>query len=188
MYKCYVKRGLDIGVAFMALVLLAPLFLFCGVLIKTFDPGPVYFMSTRVGKDGEAFLFFKFRSMPVDTVLLASDKLGEVQLSWVGKFLRRTNLDELPQLWNVLIGDMSLVGPRPSLLTQFELIEKRRSLGALSCRPGLTGLAQVNSFDGMTIDQKSQLDGYYAKNISALNDFKIFLRTTQYLITPPPVY
>ncbi|XDZ63109.1 sugar transferase [Alphaproteobacteria bacterium LSUCC0396] len=188
MYSCCLKRGLDIAFGLFALMISLPLFLIIGFLIKNLDGGPIFFVSMRVGKDGRVFSFYKFRSMPVNTAVVASDKLGEVSLSWLGSFLRRTNLDELPQFWNILIGDMSLVGPRPSLVTQVELIEKRRSVGALKCRPGLTGLAQVNSFDGMSIDEKSEFDGIYAKNISAWNDLKIVLSTFKYLSKPPPVY
>ena len=188
MYACCLKRGLDIVIALIALIFLLPLFLILGFLIKTVDPGPVLFVSKRVGKDTRVFSFYKFRSMPVNTAVVPSDKLSEVHLTWLGNFLRRSNLDELPQLWNILIGDMSLIGPRPCLVTQFDLIEKRLFLGALECRPGLTGLAQVNSFNGMTVDEKSQLDSFYSKNISAWNDLKIFLKTFQYLLKPPPVY
>lgn len=188
MYASYLKRWFDIFFAFGAIILLVPLLLILGFLIKIVDRGPILFVSMRVGKDAKPFLFYKFRSMPVNTALVTSDKLSEIKLTWVGSFLRRTNLDELPQLWNILIGDMSLVGPRPSLLTQFDLIEKRRSIGVLNCRPGLTGLAQVNSFDGMSIDKKLQLDALYSNNISAWNDLKIFLKTFQYLFRPPPIY
>lgn len=188
MYACCLKRGLDIAIALIALILSLPLFLILGFLIKNVDPGPVFFISMRVGKDARVFSFYKFRSMPVKTAVVPSNELGEVHLTWLGSFLRRSNLDELPQLWNILIGDMSLVGPRPCLITQVDLIEKRRLLGALGCRPGLTGLAQVNSFNGMSIDEKSKLDSFYTKNISAWNDFKIFLKTFQYLLKPPPVY
>ena len=188
MYTCCLKRGLDVAVAFAALVILFPLFLAVAVFISAFDRGPVLFVSKRVGMGGRPFSFYKFRSMPVNTPVVASDKLGELPLNRLGSFLRRSNMDELPQLWNILIGDMSLVGPRPSLVTQVELIDRRRSMGALKCRPGLTGLAQVNSYDGMSIDAKSELDAMYAKNISAWNDLKIFLKTFQYLLKPPPVY
>ena len=188
MYTCCLKRGLDVSIALMALVLLFPLFLAVAGFIKVADRGPVLFVSKRVGMGGRPFSFYKFRSMPVNTPVVSSDKLGEVPLNRLGIFLRRSNLDELPQLWNILVGDMSLVGPRPSLVTQVELIDKRHSMGALKCRPGLTGLAQVNSYDGMSVDAKTELDAIYAKNISAWNDLKIFLKTFQYLLKPPPVY
>jgi len=188
MYSCCLKRGLDAAIALFALITLLPLFLAIAVCIKAVDRGPVLFVSKRVGMEGRSFSFYKFRSMPVNTAVVASDKLGEIPLTWLGRFLRRSNLDELPQIWNILIGNMSLVGPRPSLVTQVELIDRRHSMGALKCRPGLTGLAQVNSYDGMSVDAKSELDAVYAKNISAWNDLKIFFKTFQYLLKSPPVY
>jgi O-antigen biosynthesis protein WbqP len=126
--------------------------------------------------------------MPADTGDVPSDKLGELEISSFGKFIRRTNLDELPQLFNILKGDMSLVGPRPSLPSQHELFALRRRNGALVCRPGLTGLAQVNSFDGMSVEQKACFDGRYAERITLLGDISIVLRTFSYLRKPPPVY
>lgn len=188
MYSCCLKRGLDAAIALFALILLLPLFLAIVVCIKGVDRGPILFVSKRVGMQGRPFSLYKFRSMPVNTPLVPSDKLGEVPLNRLGSFLRRSSLDELPQLWNILIGDMSLIGPRPSLVTQVELIDRRSSMGALKCRPGLTGLAQVNSYDGMCVDAKSEFDAVYAKNISAWNDLRIFLKTFQYLLKSPPVY
>ena len=102
--------------------------------------------------------------------------------------IRRTNLDELPQLFNILKGDMSIVGPRPPIPSQQELTELRKANGAIACRPGLTGLAQVSSFDGMTVPQKAAFDGEYAKRISFVGDITIILRTFVYLLKPPPVY
>jgi len=126
--------------------------------------------------------------MPPSTKVVASDKLGEIKITWFGRFIRRLNLDELPQLWNILKGDMSIIGPRPSLVSQKELIGLRRKNGALDCRPGLTGLAQVNSFDGMSFIVKANFDAQYAAKITFLGDLKIFLQTFLYLAKPPPVY
>ncbi|ALH82292.1 capsular biosynthesis protein [Sphingopyxis macrogoltabida] len=188
MYSRFGKRALDILVSASAILVLTPLLVAVALAIKFTDPGPAIFRQRRAGRDGEPFMFYKFRSMPVDTRNLPSDKLGDVQLTPVGSFIRRTNLDELPQLFNILRGEMSLIGPRPSLCTQEELIAARGANGALRLRPGLTGWAQVNSFDFMTIDQKAALDGDYAARISARLDFKILLRTFAYLRKPPPVY
>ena len=188
MYRRGLKRAFDIAFAVAALAILAPLLLAVAVAIKISDPGPVLFRQRRVGAQGRMFDFYKFRSMPVDTADLPSDRLGEVRLSRVGRLIRRTNIDELPQLWNVLKGDMSLVGPRPPIASQTELIALRRANGALDCRPGLTGWAQVNAFDGMSVPQKAALDGEYAAGVSLLKDVSIILRTFGYLLKPPPRY
>ena len=126
--------------------------------------------------------------MPVGTGDVPSDRLGELRLSGIGRFIRRTNLDELPQLWSVLIGDMSLVGPRPPIPQQGELIEMRRESGALACRPGLTGWAQVNSYDGMPGAKKAAYDAEYARDLSFMGDMRILLRTFGYLRRTPPKY
>jgi O-antigen biosynthesis protein WbqP len=188
MYKLLGKRILDIIIVFVAVVLLFPLMFIVVLLIKIVDPGPIIFKHNRVGINGELFSFFKFRSMPVNTGDLASDEIGQVKLTWVGKMIRRTNIDELPQLLNILKGDMSIVGPRPPIGSQEELLKVRKDNGSLGVRPGLTGLAQVNSFDGMTVLQKAAFDGEYVKEITFSNDVKIILNTVLYLFKPPPVY
>ena len=188
MYQAFFKRLLDICVALSILVFVSPVFVLIALAIKLTDPGPIIFISIRTGRYGKSFHFYKFRSMPVSTALVASDQLGLIQLNWLGRFLRRSNLDELPQFWNILIGDMSLIGPRPSLKSQNDLIKLRLASGVLECRPGLTGLAQVNSYDGMSIEQKVGFDAKYAKSITLLSDMKIILKTFRYLTKPPPVY
>lgn len=187
-YNKFGKRLLDILIVFGAVVCLSPLMIITAILIKLFDPGPIIFKQQRIGRNGESFSFYKFRSMPVNTGDLASDQLGEVKLTWIGKVIRRTNIDELPQLLNILKGDMSIVGPRPPIGNQSELIAIRGENGALAMRPGLTGLAQVNSFDGMTVPQKAAFDGQYVKEVSLFTDVKIILNTVTYLFKPPPVY
>ncbi len=188
MYKRWGKRLFDLFFAGLAVLALSPLLLLVVVLIKLFDPGPVIFRQKRVGRNGACFTFLKFRSMPVNTGDIPSDQVGTVKIGPIGKFIRRTNIDELPQLFNILKGDMSIVGPRPPLEKQAELISLRRQNGALSCRPGLTGLAQVRSYDGMLVTQKATFDGEYAHSISLWNDVKIILQTFLYLLKPPPVY
>jgi O-antigen biosynthesis protein WbqP len=188
MYRNGVKRALDIGLSLVSGVILSPVLLLIAIAIKLADPGPVIFRQQRIGAGGRTFAFYKFRSMPVDTGDIPSDRLGEVRLSWIGRLIRRTNLDELPQLWNVLKGDMSLVGPRPPIPSQAELIALRRENGALALRPGLTGWAQVNSYDGMSVAAKAALDGDYARTLSPLKDVQIILRTFLYLLRPPPKY
>lgn len=188
MYKLFGKRLLDIFIVLVAVICLSPLMIVVALLIKIVDPGPIIFKQRRVGKNGESFSFFKFRSMPVNTGDLASDEVGHIKITWVGKMIRRTNIDELPQLLNIIKGDMSIVGPRPPIPSQEELLQLRKENYSLLVRPGLTGLAQVNSFDGMTVAQKAKFDGEYVKNITFLNDVKIILNTVLYLFKPPPVY
>lgn len=187
-YVDWGKRLLDIVVALFAFTVLAPLLLIIAIIIKIYDPGPVIFRQPRVGRDGKTFVFYKFRSMPVGTRNLPSNQIGEVRLTWVGRFLRRSNIDELPQLFNVLRGDMSIVGPRPPIPTQTDLIEMRRANGALAMRPGLTGLAQVSAYSGMPTEEKANLDGCYSQDVSLPTDAKIIIRTIAYLTKPPPVY
>lgn len=188
MYRRWLKRLLDVAVATVSLVLLSPVLGLIAVVIKVTDPGPVIFVQQRVGQGGRLFRFFKFRSMPCGTPELTSDRIKELKLSWIGRFIRRTNVDELPQLANVLMGDMSLVGPRPPIASQHDLIELRRASGALDCRPGLTGLAQVNSFDNMSVEEKARFDVEYASRVSLLFDLGIMIRTVSYLLKPPPKY
>jgi O-antigen biosynthesis protein WbqP len=182
------KRVLDVVLAGSALILLSPLLVLVVLAIKVSDKGPVIFVQTRIGKDSLPFEFFKFRSMPVQTGDIPSDQLGSIKLSTVGKIIRRTNIDELPQLFNILSGDMSVVGPRPPIPAQKELLGLRRESGALACRPGLTGLAQVNSYDGMSVAEKARYDEIYSRKITFWGDFSIILRTLVYLFKKPPVY
>lgn len=188
MYQRVFKRGMDVLAAGAALIALSPLMLAVAAAVRLGDPGPIIFRQRRVGADGRTFEFYKFRSMPVNTGDRPSDQLGEVRLTWIGRTIRRTNLDELPQLWNIVKGDMSLVGPRPPLPTQDDLIALRRANGALACRPGLTGWAQVNSFDGMSVAEKARMDGEYARQVSLARDLAIVARTFGYLLKPPPTY
>lgn len=188
MYVRYLKRFMDIAAATIGLIVLSPLLLFIAVLIIVGDPGPVIFVQKRVGKDGKTFDFYKFRSMPINTPEMSSDAISQIKISPVGRFIRRTNIDELPQLVNIVLGDMSIVGPRPPIPSQTELIELRRTSGAATCRPGLTGLAQVSSFDGMSVAEKSSFDSKYAQSVSFLLDISIIARTFLYVLRPPPKY
>ncbi|MCP4974596.1 MAG: sugar transferase [Maribacter sp.] len=188
MYQVIGKRLLDIIIVLSAVIILFPLMLVVAIFIKIFDPGPVFFKQLRTGRNGKEFWFYKFRSMPLNTGNLPSDQIGQMKLTWIGRLIRRTNIDELPQLFNIFKGDMSVVGPRPPVPGQKELIQLRNQNGAIKVRPGLTGLAQINSFDGMSIEEKANNDADYSAEISLINDVKIIFSTFSYLLKPPPVY
>jgi len=188
MYEASFKRLFDFVLALLALLLLSPLMLLAALAIGLEDGFPVLFRQMRVGRDGAAFRIFKFRSMPVATPSVASADARALKVTSVGAFLRRTNIDELPQLFNVINGTMSLVGPRPGLASQAELMELRRTRGVQRLRPGLTGLAQVNSYDGMTDAEKVDWEARYGARVSFVGDVTIMLRTVGYLLRRPPVY
>jgi O-antigen biosynthesis protein WbqP len=188
MYQRMFKRIFDLLIATFALLVLSPLMLLTAAAIMLEDGPPALFRQERVGRDHLAFIIFKFRSMPIATPSLPSAAAGALRVTRVGTFIRRSNIDELPQLLNVLRGEMSIVGPRPGLKSQVELMEMRRAHGVDRLRPGLTGLAQVNSFDGMTDQQKVEWEARYAREVSLLADLVILLRTFTYLLKRPPVY
>jgi len=156
--------------------------------IRLEDGAPALFRQTRVGRKGRPFTLLKFRSMPTGTGNHPSAQAGGLAVTRVGRIIRRTNLDELPQLFCILVGTMSLIGPRPALASQAELLDLRRANGAMEVKPGLTGLAQVCSYDGMPELEKVAFDGRYARTISFLGDAVIVLRTFVYLCHRPPVY
>jgi O-antigen biosynthesis protein WbqP len=187
-YQSVAKRAIDIAVSGVALVALSPVLALIALIIYLEDRHTPLFKQARVGRDGETFRVLKFRTMPIDTPDLPSVGSGALSITRVGRVLRRSNLDELPQLINIFRGDMSLVGPRPALPVQRELIELRTESGAIRCRPGLTGLAQINSYDGMPEDVKARFDAEYAGGVRLSNDLRIILRTFIYLTRPPPVY
>ena len=174
------KRVIDIVISGLAIVVLSPVLLLIAIAIKLDSKGPVLFKQKRVGKNKSHFMIYKFRSMYVDapsdmpTHLL---KDPTAMITKVGGFLRKTSLDELPQLFNIFKGEMAIVGPRPALWNQYDLIEERDKYGANNIRPGLTGWAQINGRDELEIDEKSKLDGYYVKNMSFGLDVKCFFGT-----------
>ncbi len=188
MISYFGKRFLDISISLIALFLISPVFIVITICIFLFDNGPIFFIQKRVGRRNKIFNFIKFRSMPVGTKNTSSDKLSEVKLSKIGKIIRRTNTDELPQLVNILKGEMSLVGPRPCLPSQKELIRLRIENRSINCRPGLTGWAQINSYENMSIKKKAFYDFEYSSKISFLLDLRIILNTFIYLFSPPPKY
>jgi O-antigen biosynthesis protein WbqP len=182
------KRLFDLLVSGLVILLFFPFWLIIGMLIKLHDGGPVIFRQKRIGKNGKDFDFMKFRSMPVNTPNVVSTQTSVLKVTPIGRFIRRTNLDEIPQFINVLKGDMSIIGPRPSLPSQTSLIEMRRQNGAINLRPGLTGWAQVNAYDYMPEEEKARLDGEYFEKFGILIDLRIVLGTIKYFTKKPPVY
>ncbi len=174
------KRALDFVLALEGTVCLSWLLLGLAVAIKLDSPGPVLFKQKRVGIHKSHFWIYKFRTMRADTPhdmpthLLADP---DQYITRVGRFLRRTSLDELPQLWNILKGDMAVIGPRPALWNQYDLLAERDKYGANDVRPGLTGLAQIHGRDELEIPEKARLDGEYVANITFVGDMKCFFRT-----------
>ena len=179
MYTC-VKRILDLLLALLATVVLSPLLLVLSAIIRITSPGPVFFRQKRVGKGKSHFMIYKFRTMRTDapkdqpTHLLANP---EAYITPVGRFLRKSSLDELPQLFNIIKGEMAVVGPRPALWNQFDLIAERDKYGANDVRPGMTGLAQVSGRDELPIPVKARLDGEYVKRMSFGFDLRCVLGT-----------
>ena len=188
MYSRFLKPSLDRVVAAAALVALSPVLVALAAAIRLEDGRPVLFRQERIGSDGTRFTVLKFRSMAKGTADLPSDRADDLRVTAVGRLIRRTNLDELPQLWNILRGDMSFVGPRPALSAQEELVRLRDANGANQCCPGLTGLAQIKSYDGMPVSEKAAWDGTYARRVTAGRDLGIVIRTFGYLVRRPPVY
>ena len=163
-----------------ALIPLSVVYLILAIAIKIDDPGPVFFRQKRVGIHKTHFQILKFRTMKMETPRDVPTHLLEnpqQYITRVGKILRKTSLDELPQIFQIFTGEMSVIGPRPALWNQFDLIEERDKYGANDVRPGLTGLAQVMGRDELPIDIKAKYDGDYVKDISFSNDVKIFFRT-----------
>ena len=177
-YDAFVKPALDKLLSFAGLVTLAPAFAGIALAIYMDDPGPVLFTQKRVGKGKQYFKLHKFRSMKMSTphdVPTHMLEKPEQYITKVGKFLRTHSLDELPQIWDIFLGNMSVVGPRPALWNQDTLIAEREKYGANDIKPGLTGWAQINGRDKLEIPDKARLDGEYTKNISLLMDAKVFL-------------
>ena len=182
MYKRFGKRALDLLLSGLGLIVLSPLFLIISIAIKAEDPGPVFFRQKRVGIHKTYFNIVKFRSMRQDTPHDMPTHLLNDPQRWItktGRFLRKTSLDELPQIAQIFTGKMSIIGPRPALWNQYDLIAQRDQYGANDITPGLTGWAQVNGRDELEIEEKARLDGVYAQNISFGMDMKIFWMTVR---------
>lgn len=179
MYKCFFKRLADIVLSFIGIVIAALPMLIVAVIIKIDSPGPVIFKQKRIGIHKKTFTILKFRSMPTTApgdVPTHQLEDAESMLSGFQRFLRKSSIDELPQLFCIFIGKMSLVGPRPALWNQYDLIAERDKYGANDIRPGLTGLAQINGRDELEIPVKAKLDGEYATALNANHGFKTDLK------------
>lgn len=180
LYRCYLKRFFDILLSALGIIILSWLFIILAIIIKVTSKGPILFKQKRVGKDKTYFNILKFRTMRIDTPKDVPTHLfsnPEQYITSIGRFLRKTSLDELPQLFNIFIGDMAIVGPRPALWNQDDLIAERDKYRANAVRPGLTGLAQVSGRDELPIPVKARYDGEYVENISVQNDIILILKT-----------
>lgn len=173
------KRAFDIVTALVALVVFAVPMLAAAAAVRVTSPGPALYWSDRVGRRNTIFRMPKFRSMRIDTPAVATHLLPEPDsfLTPIGAFLRKTSIDELPQIWSILRGDMSVVGPRPALFNQDDLVALRTERGVHELRPGLTGWAQINGRDEIPIPEKVALDEYYLRNASLWLDLRIILLT-----------
>lgn len=180
MYSKFLKRVIDILLSFLGLIFLLPVFALISLLIIIDDPGPVFFTQKRVGINKTFFKLHKFRSMkmstPHDTPTHLLDN-PEQYITKIGKFLRKSSLDELPQIWDIFVGNMSIIGPRPALWNQDDLVAERDKYGANDVRPGLTGWAQINGRDELEIPVKAKFDGEYVENMSFAFDCKCFFGT-----------
>lgn len=175
-----IKRIIDFILSLIGIIILLPIFLILAIIIKIDSKGPIFFKQKRVGKNKEYFYILKFRTMRIDTPKDMPTHMLEnpdIFITKVGKFLRKTSLDELPQIINILKGEMSIIGPRPALWNQYDLIAERDKYGANDIVPGLTGWAQVNGRDELPIDAKAKYDGEYVENMGLIFDIKIFFKT-----------
>lgn len=180
MYVHFFKRVIDFILSLIGLIVLSPVFLILCIWIKVDSKGPILFKQKRFGKNKSFFYIYKFRTMYIDTPKdMPTHMLSnpDQYITNAGKFLRKTSLDELPQIINILKGEMAIIGPRPALWNQDDLIEERDKYYANDIRPGLTGWAQINGRDELEIDVKARLDGDYVKHMSFLFDIKCFFGT-----------
>ena len=180
MYRKYIKRIIDFILSLVAIVIFSPFLLLIAILIKLDSEGPVLFKQKRIGMHKTHFYMLKFRTMRIDSPKDVPTHLLENPDQWItrmGKILRKTSLDELPQLFNIIKGEMSIIGPRPALWNQYDLIAERDKDGANDVRPGLTGWAQVNGRDELPIEVKAKYDGEYVQKMSFMFDLKCLLKT-----------
>lgn len=171
------KRGMDLFLAVAGLPLAAPVVLICMLAIRLTSPGPMILRQTRIGRDEEPFTCLKLRTMHVETRVAPSHETPASAVTPIGRWLRRLKLDELPQLWNIIRGEMSFVGPRPCLPSQVELIQARRERGLYALRPGITGVAQVAGIDMSDPQRLAEADAAYLERVSILEDLRLILAT-----------
>jgi O-antigen biosynthesis protein WbqP len=186
MFYLLFKRFYDFVLSFIGLIILSPIFIIIIIAIKVDSKGPVLFKQKRIGRNKKHFYIYKFRSMKIDTPKETPTHMLENPEQWitkVGKFLRKTSLDELPQIINILKGNMSIIGPRPALWNQYDLIEERDKYNVHKLYPGLTGYAQIHGRDALLIPDKAKLDGFYVEHISIWLDIKIFFGTLKKIFT-----
>lgn len=169
MYKRYIKRAIDIILSFIGLIVLFPVYLLVALAIFIDNPGPVFFKQKRIAEGKTTFWLHKFRSMKTNTPDVPTHLLNnpEQYITRVGKIIRKLSIDELPQIWDIFIGKMSIIGPRPALWNQDDLIAERDKYGANDVKPGLTGWAQINGRDELPIDVKAKFDGEYVEKLNA---------------------
>jgi len=182
----FTKRLTDIVLSALGAIVLSPLILILGFAVKATSPGPVFFRQKRLGLGKKPFTMLKYRTMRADTPPDIPTHLMQdpyAYITKIGVFLRKTSLDELPQLWNIFVGDMSLVGPRPALWNQDDLVAERDKYGANDIRPGLTGLAQIRGRDELPIEQKAACDGEYRRKMCTSLDWLIMWRTLWLALT-----
>lgn len=185
MYKTFLKRTIDLVLSFLGILVLAIPMAIIALAIKIDDPGPALFKQKRVGQHKEFFQLYKFRSMKMNTPDIPTHLLEnpEQYITKIGGFLRKTSLDELPQLFNIFVGDMSIIGPRPALWNQDDLVAERDKYGANDVKPGLTGWAQINGRDELEIPVKAKLDGEYVEKLSFGFDCKCFFGTIKAVLS-----
>ncbi|MCX7883734.1 MAG: sugar transferase [Caloramator sp.] len=173
------KRFLDILLSLICFILFSPFFIIICIAIKLDSKGSIFFTQRRIGKNNKEFILYKFRTMKVGTPEVATHLLKnpDAYITRVGKILRKTSLDEVPQLLNIIKGEMAIVGPRPALYNQYDLIELRTAKGVHTLLPGVTGWAQINGRDALSIEEKVKYDEYYLQNYSILFDIKILFLT-----------
>ncbi|MEE0944412.1 MAG: sugar transferase [Clostridia bacterium] len=180
MYNRFFKRAIDIVLSFCGLLVLSPVYLVLFVAIRLDSKGSAFFVQRRVGIHKKQFNIYKFRTMYIDTPKNMPTHMlqgADSHITRIGKLLRKYSLDELPQIFNIFKGDMSIIGPRPALWNQYDLIDERDKYGANDIKPGLTGYAQINGRDELPIDVKAKMDGQYVKNMGFWVDVKLFFGT-----------
>ena len=180
-----IKRLGDIFLSLIGIIILCPVFMIIAIAIKLDSEGPIIFKQKRFGIHKEYFYIFKFRSMKIDApknVVPRNLHNPEQWITKVGAFLRKTSLDELPQLFNILVGNMSIVGPRPAGINELDVIAERDKYGANDILPGLTGWAQINGRDTLSVEMKTELDGYYVKHLSLIMDIRCIVKTIPYVL------